>query len=157
MKERYMQVKRLLKKAAMIVGAAAILVGSGQVWAEGAPANAEVEPVNGQECATILEGFCEPARSDGEKTIKDLLKFAISVLSVGIGVLTTIGLIVCAYMIMTAQGNEAQVTKAKTRILEIVIGVIIWAIGAGVILLLVPDEEAANFAQDAGVINIERI
>ena len=99
--------------------------------------------------ATVTAVFC-----GGTKGIAQTVT---TVISAGIAVAGTIGVIWAGTLWLTARDNEAQVAKAKTRILEIVIGVVIWAVSAGAILLLVPDEEAANFAQDAGVINIERI
>ena len=152
-----MQIKHFFKRIALVLGVAAMAVvsiGGGLAWAT-APADVTVKPEREEKCATILYVFCESAENNGEQTIKDLIKFIISVISIGIGVLATIGIIICAYMIMTAKNNDAQVAKAKTRLLEIVIGVVVWAVGAGVILLLVPDEEAANFAEDAAVINME--
>ena len=160
-----MKIRHLLRKLGIILIASVMslaVVGGGSVWAggeegegdsSGSGSNVQIEPTTPAECATILKDWCnEP----DEKTIISIIKFVISVLSVGIGVLATIGLIICGYLIMTARDNEAQVSKAKKRLLEIVIGVVIWALGAALVYLLVPDPTAANYmepgAAEGGVI-----
>ena len=155
-----MNFSHLLKKICTVFGVALIsvaMVGAGAVWAdEPVSSDPQIEPAHDPQCATILKGFCESAESDGEQTIKDIIIFVISILSVGIGVLATIGLIICGYLIMTARDNEQQVSKAKKRLLEIVIGIVIWAIGAGAVLLFVPDQEAANYV-NGGIIKVESL
>ena len=78
---------------------------------------------------------------NGEGTIFELLRFAISVMTVGLAVLGTIGIIYSAFIVMTAGGNVAQVTKAKQRILEIVVGIILWVLAAAVLDLFLPASE----------------
>ena len=59
---------------------------------------------------------------------------------------------------MSARDNEAQVQKAKKRMVEIVIGVVLWALGALVLLLIIPDSEAADHVHDgASVIQVKEI
>ena len=41
---------------------------------------------------------------------------------------------------MTARENQAQVTKAKQRIIEIVIGFILWALAATIISFFLPSD-----------------
>lgn len=150
-----MKIKRLLTKIGAIIGVAAIniiLIG-GLAWADAEePSNIQIAPSHDAQCATILSGWCDSAKTNGEQTIKDIIIFVISVFSIGIGVLATIGLIICGYFILTARDNEQQVSKAKKRLFEIVIGIVIWAIGAGAVLLFIPDEEAANYANGGGII-----
>lgn len=98
-----------------------------------------------RQCASILFEWCNMIDGKGgEATIKEIIIFVISTLSIGIGTLGTVGLIFCGYTIMTAKDDTAKVTKAKTRMIEIVIGVLVWALGAAAALLLVPDPEAAS-------------
>ncbi len=152
-----MKIKCLLVRAGIIITTlvvSAVLIGGNLVWADDAE-GVQIEPSRSRQCATILKEWCEDAENDGEQTIKDIIIFVISIFSIGIGVIATIGLIYCGYLIMTARDNEQQVTKAKARLFEIVIGIVIWAIGAGVVLLFVPDEEAANYVNSEGIINRE--
>ena len=149
-----MKIKRLLTKIGVIIGVAAInivLVGGNLAWAD-EPSTVQVEPSREAQCATILSGWCDSAETKGEQTIRDIITFVISVFSIGIGVLATIGLIICGYFILTARDNEQQVSKAKQRLYEIIIGIVIWAIGAGAVLLFIPDEEAANYVNGGGII-----
>jgi len=139
-----MKIGWLFKKIAILLVVAVmsvVLVGSQAVWAE------SEEEGRKQQCATILKSFCPPddGNGDGEKTIKDIIIFVISVLSIGGGLLGTVGIVICGYMIMTAKDNEQQVTAAKKRLFDIVIGIVVWALGALLITLLIPDQEAADY------------
>ncbi|MBP5656552.1 hypothetical protein J6X15_03145 [Candidatus Saccharibacteria bacterium] len=154
-----MKIKQLLKKIGVIIGVAAInvaMIGGNLAYAG---ENVKIEPEHDQQCATILKNWCSGAESNGEQTIKDIIIFVIGVLSIGIGVLATIGIIICGYLIMTARDNEQQITKAKKRLMEIVIGIVIWAIMAlgasGAMMLFVPDPEAANYVNSGVIINTE--
>ena len=63
-------------------------------------------------------------------------------MTVGVVVLATVGIIICGYLIMTARGNTEQITKAKKRILEIVIGVAIWVLISVLTTLLLPTADS---------------
>ena len=159
-----MKISHLVRKIGIIVITAVMclaFVGGNYAWAgDETPAEGEdsstsespvkIDPEKENQCATILKDWCEDAKdkSKGGETIENIIKFAISILSIGIGVLATIGIIVCGYLIMSARDNEAQVQKAKKRLLEIVIGVVLWALGALVLLLIIPDSEAAEHVHD---------
>lgn len=168
-----MKMSHLVKKIGIIIVTAVMslaFVGGSLAWAkegkeggeEGGESSSEspvqIEPQKENQCATILYAWCGSAESGGQAAIEDIIKFAISILSIGIGVLATIGLIVCGYLIMSARDNEAQVQKAKKRIVEIVIGIVLWALGALVLLLIIPDSEAADHVHDgASVIQVKEI
>ena len=117
----------------------------------------KIAPDNNKKCATVLSFWCDEAENDGEATIKDIIIFAISILSVGIGLLATIGFIICGYMIMTAKGNEGQVALAKKRMVEIVIGILLWAAGALLLVLFIPDEETPGYVNSGAIIKIKEI
>ena len=108
------------------------------------PGKAQVEPDKDWKCATILSAWCEDAKNDGEKTIFDVINFAISIMTIGVIILATIGIIIFGYMIMTARDNGAQMAMAKKRMLEIVIGVIIWVLIASIIHLLLPSADTST-------------
>lgn len=78
-----------------------------------------------------------PTDSDGEG-IKKLLVLILKVLLYGIGAAAIIGVVIAGIIYLTARDNEAQVTKAKTRLVEIVIGLVAWALLFTVLQWLIP-------------------
>ena len=154
-----MKNSHLVRKIGVIIVAAMmslVFIGGDLAWADNNNTttggtdggSVKLDPEKENQCATILRDWCDEAENDGEKTLMDMIKFTITILSVGIGVLATIGLIVCGYLIMSARDNEAQVQKAKKRMVEIVIGIVLWALGALALLLIIPDSEAAEHVHD---------
>lgn len=111
--------------------------GSGQSQTP-SESDVKIAPEHKAQCATILSFWCNDAETDGKGTIEKIIKFVISIFTVGITVLGTIGLIYSGYLIMTARDNPVQVQKAKKRILEIVIGIVIWVLLAILIALFLP-------------------
>ena len=154
-----MKIKQLLKKIGVIIGVAVLnvaFIGGSLAFAGGDDTSGvQIKPNEDPQCATILKGWCGTAETDGEQAIKDIIIFVISILSIGIGVLATIGIIICGYLIMTARDNSAQIEKAKKRLVEIIIGIVIWALGAAGVLLFVPDQEAANYVNSGVIVNME--
>ena len=97
-----------------------------------------VNPERESKCTTILDSsLCD--ETNGEESIIHILKFVINTFTIGVATLGTIGIIYSSYIIMTSSGDEAKIRKAKTRILEIVIGFLLWAIFYGALGLLIPD------------------
>ena len=88
-----------------------------------------------ENCANILTAFCKNNQGD----IGGIVYLVLGVLTVGIIVAGTIGIIVCGYLILTARGNQEQVTKAKKRLFEIVIGLAAWVTGSALIALFIPN------------------
>ena len=148
----------LMKKTGLLLIASFVCAScvGGLVWGDEGPSE-NIAPDTEPKCATILHEYCEGAEDNGGETIKRILVFAISILSVGIGVLGTIGIIICGYLIMTAGANEAQVTQAKRRLIDIVIGIALWAAGALLIILLVPDSEAPNYVNSGAIVKLKEI
>ena len=60
--------------------------------------------------------------------IYTVLNLVVDILSIGIGIVGVIGITVAGIQYLTAKGNEQQVTKAKRRIFEIVIGLIAYVV-----------------------------
>jgi len=56
-----------------------------------------------------------------------VVELGMNIMSVVAGILVVIGIVVVGIQYMTAGGNEAQLTKAKRRMLEIVIGAVLYA------------------------------
>ena len=82
---------------------------------------------SGNECASILAMFCEEDDRGGQG-IFDLLNLIINILTVGVGIAATAGIVISAIQYITAREKEDQAKKARTRIVEIVLGMIIWAV-----------------------------
>ncbi len=98
----------------------------------------QIAPTQERQCAAILSFWCSSAESDGEGTIKNIIKFVVDTMTIGISVIGTVGIIWSGYLIMTARDNAEQIKKAKNRIIEIVIGLILWVLLALLITLLLP-------------------
>ena len=85
---------------------------------------------------TILFGeVCD--QCDGGAILK-IVAFCIKILSIGIITLATVGIIICGIQIMTARDNPAQVAKAKKRIIEIIIGLVVYALMFSIINFIIP-------------------
>jgi hypothetical protein len=96
-----------------------------------------VQEEQNRACTTLLpDSWCNGGtKADG---IFNMIRFTVNVLAIGITVLSTIGIIWSGVLILTARDNVAQVTAAKNRIYDIVIGLVLWGILAIGINLILP-------------------
>lgn len=76
---------------------------------------------------TLLE--CEET---GSGAVGRLILDVIDILSIGIGILGVIGISVVGIQYLTAGGNEQKTAQAKKRMLEIVIGLVVYALLFGI-------------------------
>ena len=118
--------------------------------AEDAPP-VELEPVEEGACTSILpSSWCTNRDSSGIQSIVSLI---ITILTGGVVVAGTIGLIICGVMWMTARDNENQVATAKKRMMEIVIGIVAWVLIYALANLFIPktsqDIEKGNIQVDS--------
>lgn len=67
-----------------------------------------------------------------------IINLGITILTYGVGIAATVGLVIAAIMYITARDDASQLAKAKTRILEIVIGLAIYAAMWSVASWLIP-------------------
>lgn len=70
--------------------------------------------------------------------VEDILKLVLNIVVYGLGAAAVLGVVIAGIMYMTARDNEAQVTKAKTRLYEVVIGLVAWALMYAVLNWLLP-------------------
>ena len=70
--------------------------------------------------------------------INNMLSFVLDFVMYGLGAAAVLGLIIVGIQYMTARDNEAQMTKAKTRLIEIVIGLVAWGIMWAALKFLIP-------------------
>lgn len=110
--------------------------GRGDPDADGTdPIERDTGTVNSK-CTSILPpSWCEG--NDGGGVI-EILNLVLNIMTMGMGILATIGLIIAGIQWLTARDKEDQVVKAKSRIFNIVIGVIVWGIMWLVLSWLLP-------------------
>lgn len=70
--------------------------------------------------------------------IEDILKLILSILVYGLGAAAVLGVVIAGIQYMTARDDVAQVAKAKKRLIEIVIGLVAWALMFTVLNWLIP-------------------
>lgn len=87
------------------------------------------------ESNTSIIQICPGESGEG---IFDILAIALNIATFGVAAAGVIGIIISGYQYMTARDNSAAVVKAKNRILQVVIGLAIWALFWGVLQFLLP-------------------
>ena len=95
-------------------------------------------------CTSILPpSWCNKDNPDSlqENGIVSMVKFVLSVMTGAVVVAGSIGIVICGILWMTARENETQVATAKRRLLEIVIGIIAWALISVLINFFIPQDE----------------
>ena len=71
-------------------------------------------------------------------SIFDILKLVVNIMTIGIGILGIIGITVVGVQYLTAGGNEEQTRKAKRRMFEIILGLVIYAAFFAILYWLLP-------------------
>jgi hypothetical protein len=77
------------------------------------------------ECSSILPDWCDQENGGG---IWSILQLILTILTFGVGVAATVGLVIAGIQYLTARDNEDSVRKAKARIFNVVIGVVVWGV-----------------------------
>lgn len=70
--------------------------------------------------------------------IDKILKLILNILVYGLGAAAVLGVIIAGIQYMTARDDVAQVARAKKRLIEIVIGLVAWALMFTVLNWLIP-------------------
>lgn len=85
------------------------------------------ETISNKKCVkTALFGeYCDDGEGGG---IFFILNIILTVLTFGVGIAGTIGIVIAGIQYSSAKDNEQQMAKAKMRIVQIVIGLAIWAV-----------------------------
>ncbi len=89
---------------------------------------------NGTATAIIGDGCVEDDGNGGGVTY--ILKLVVDIMTMGVGILGTLGIVVVGVQYLTAGGDEGKTRKAKQRILEIVIGMALFVALAAIIRFL---------------------
>jgi hypothetical protein len=82
--------------------------------------------------------------STDENALFDVLGIFLNVATYGVGAAAIIGVILAGIQYMSARDNSTQVVKAKNRLLQVVIGLIIWVFFWGVLQFILPGGLLAN-------------
>ncbi len=93
----------------------------------------------GKNCAGISTSIigCDDSGNDGD-ALFSVLALILNIVTYGVGAAAIIGVIITGFQYMTARDNSAQVVKAKNRLLQVVIGLVIWLLFWGIIQFLLP-------------------
>ena len=70
--------------------------------------------------------------------IKSVMNLFLNIITGGLFLAATIGIIMCGARIITARDDPAQVAKARKRIIEIVVGIIAWVLIDVLVQLILP-------------------
>lgn len=76
--------------------------------------------------------------SDGREQVCHVMNLIVEIMSIGIGILAVIGIIITGIQYLTAGSNEEKARKSKRRMYELVIGLVLYAALATVIVWLNP-------------------
>ena len=92
---------------------------------------------SGSNCVNTNLFGCVPVDKNGGG-IKRLLGLILRIFLYGIGVVAVIGVVIAGIMYLTARDNEQQLAKAKTRLIEVAIGLLVWAMLFTILQWLIP-------------------
>ncbi|MBQ6355227.1 hypothetical protein IJJ18_02295 [Candidatus Saccharibacteria bacterium] len=87
----------------------------------------DADCANGVKTSILGNGGCYTDDGKGSG-VYEILLIILNILTAGVGVLGVVGLVISGITYITARDNEQQVAKAKQRILQIVIGLAIFAV-----------------------------
>lgn len=91
--------------------------------------------ISGTKVPTTILDACDCGHGEGVMTI---LSLVVRIMTIGIGILGTIGIIVVGIQYLTAGGSEEQTKKAKRRMYEIVIGLAVYILAYAILSWLLP-------------------
>lgn len=112
---------------------------SGSSAQESDPSKMDKACPEGEVYTSILgnAGGCTPVGEGGE-LIFSLLNTILTILTYGVGIAGTLGIVISGIQYLTARDNEAQLTKAKSRLVNIVIGLVAYALLWAFLQWLIP-------------------
>lgn len=99
----------------------------------------------GGDCTTLLDdSWCDMEDGGG---IMAIVKMVVNIMTAGVIVAGTIGIIWTGFLILSARDNEAQVAQAKKRLIDIVIGMVVFGLAGLLIGLILPggNQSGINF------------
>ena len=79
------------------------------------------------ETSILGENGCADVGQNGEG-IFSVLNIVLTVMTYGVGILATVGIVSAGYQYLTAKDDVSQMQKAKSRIFQVVIGLVLYAL-----------------------------
>ena len=86
----------------------------------------------------ILKGCGGEAEGNKGEGVICVLNLVVEIMTIGVGILATIGISIAGIQYLTAGGSEEQTRKAKRRIFEIVIGLAAYVLIYVILSFLLP-------------------
>ena len=96
-----------------------------------------VQPVFA-DCGGVATSVINCSETDAKAGVFAVLGMVLNILTFGVGIAATAGLIFCGYQYINSKNEPAVIAKIKMRILNIVIGIAFYAMFWGVIAFLLP-------------------
>ena len=87
---------------------------------------------------SILGGGCVCDSGGNGQPIFDILNLILNIMTGLVGAAAVIGIVISGIQYTTSSGDEAKMVKAKNRIIQIVIGLVVWALMWAVLNWLMP-------------------
>lgn len=102
--------------------------------------NSNEENQTGNSCGGVNTSIINCNEGDDNKGggIFGILLIVLNVLTFGIGIAGTLGIVIAGVMYLTARDNEAQMVKAKNMLLNVVIGLVAYALLWAFLQWLIP-------------------
>lgn len=89
---------------------------------------------------TAILGENGESCDDGKgSSVKSILTMVVEIMTVGVGILSVIGISIVGVQYLTAGGDETKTRKAKRRMFEIIIGLIFYVVAFALMNWLIPD------------------
>lgn len=126
---------KILGVVAGIMMLVAPVVAMAPVYADDAPEGCVESSIISNREENGKKYYCDDGQGDG---VYAILYIVLNVLTIGVGVLGTLGIVVSGIQYLTAADNEQQLATAKKRIVEVVIGLAIYAIMYVALQWLIP-------------------
>lgn len=96
-------------------------------------------PVWADDCVdTAILGGGQVCDDGSGSAVFDILNLVLDIMTGLVGVAAVIGMVISGIQYTTSSGDEAKMVKAKNRIVQIVIGLIVWALMWAVLSWLMP-------------------
>lgn len=88
-------------------------------------------------CGRVETGII---KCENENGLEGVLGMALTIMTYGVGIAATIGIVLSGYEYLTARDNAGKIVKAKERIFYVVIGLLMYALLWGMIQFLMPGD-----------------
>lgn len=103
----------------------------------------------------VFAGSCDGQETimidcGGEEGICHVLNLVIKILTIGMGVLAVMGIMLVGMQYLTSGNNEEKLRKSKRRLVELVIGVVIYVLSGVLVQWLIPGGSLCGVTSSSG-------